>query len=374
MVTTFYRSGQTGIRERLLDQIVQRYVAYCPTLALLPREQTNNVLTEWMLHAPFDPSDAIRNSSNPHATAKLENDSFTDIDELPQTKIRCITEIKSRSFKMSGTNMVTVAAGQESTWDYTSGQVYVQALNDFDNTALFGMGGPEVAGTAITRKTQGLISHAMVTGLERMHGTGVPTSITDPYGISIPKRYWSVAYNANHSNLTPDMLYNHLVIPLGNNGAIMSPAWVMMMGDRMMGRVARFNEPGPGIKLEERTRSASEPMVADYIRWFKFPNGVVMGFVSNRWMDRPELQYTYGAFSFTPGTPATPSSVASTTVDGDSIGIAWQPGNVRILWLRPPSYELLPSSVDGKRMGVVLEGGVQVDHPLCVGAVANALA
>lgn len=374
MVTTFFRSGQTGIRERLLDRIVQRYVAYCPTLALLPRETTDNVLTEWMLHAPFDPSDPIRNSSNPHATAKLENDSFTDIDELPQTKVRCITEIKSRSFKMSGTNMVTVAAGQESTWDYSSGQVYVQGLNDFDNTALFGLGGPELAGTAIPRKMQGLITHAMVTGLERMHGSGSLTSITDPYGISIPKRYWSVAYNAQRSNLTSDMLYYNLIIPLGNNGAILSPAWVMMMGDKMMGKVARFNEPGPGIRLEVRERPADSPVVADYIRWFKFPNGVVMGFVSNRWMDRPELQYSYGAFSFTPGTPTTPSSVAATVVDGDSIGIAWQPGNVRILWLRPPGYRLLPSSVDGARMGLSMEGTVQVDHPLCVGAVCNALA
>lgn len=375
MATRFELSAATLRRENLLQFVTQRFPSTCPLLTLLPRDSTVDPVIEFGVDSPFDLGDDIRNIADPHATAKLSGDDFTDVDTAEETRLKAVCETKSRSTKMVGELMPIVSAGGPR-WDRAMSRLMIQHLNDIDNTALWGMGGPVTDGLTIPNKTQGLVSLACITGLERMHGDGSVTSITDPTGQSIPQQYWSVAFDAEHNNLTCDMMFEQLIRPLLDGGAQMSSGngWNAMCGYKMMGRIARFNQPGAGIVLEERTRPAGDGMGADYMRVFKFPTGEIISFMTNRWMDRDDQQFEFGsAHSFTPGTPATPGSVAVRTFDGDSALLVWEPGSHRIRWYRDPAYRLLPSTKDESRIGVLSQFMVQGDHPLCIGFIGNAL-
>lgn len=377
MATRFELSAATLRRENLLQFVTQRFPSTCPVLTLLPRDSTVDPVIEFGIDSPFDLGDDIRDISDPHATAKLSGDTFTDVDTAEETKLKAVCETKSRSTKMVGELMPIVSAGGPR-WDRAMSRLMIQFLNDCDNTALWGMGGPVTDGLTIPNKTQGLVSLACVTGLERMMGSGLLTSVTDPTGTSIPKRYWSVAFDAEHNNLTCDMMFEQLIRPLLDGGAQMSAGngWNAMCGYKMMGRIARFNQPGAGLVLEERTRPAGDGQGADYMRTFKFPTGEIISFMTNRWMDRDDQQFEFGTgdiHAYTPGTPATPSSVATRTFDGDAGLLVWEPGSHRIRWYRDPAYRLLPSERDESRIAVLGQFMVQGDHPLSIGFIGNAL-
>lgn len=377
MVTTTRTQDLTLRRERLLNYLTIRFAHMIPLLALLPRETATHTVTEYGVDAPFAAGDSVRAIGDPHATAKLEGDTFTDDDLGQPTKLRCITEIKSRSHKMTGSAIPAVVAGVQNSWDYNSGKLFTKLLNSLDNTGMYGLGGPEVNGTTIARKMLGLIGWAAGTGIERMHGTGVPDAITDPYGVSIPKAYWSVFYDAEHKNLTSDLMFNQIIVPLLRNGAIMNGdgGWTWQVGYQLMGRVARFINPEGFVTLETKNRSADSNRGQDFMTVFKFPTGEIASFMTNRWLDVHDLTYSFNTTDLvgTPTTPASPGTVAAKTFDGNATLIGFEPGRARMLFYREPGFRPLPSDGDFSRIGALLEATLQVDSPLCVGGGGNLL-
>lgn len=376
MVTNTRTQDLTLIRERLLDELVIRHAHSIPTISALPKEATTNRLTEWGVHIPFASGNAIRTISAPHATAQLEGADFTDADIPVPTKLRCITEIKHRSMKMTGSAIPAVVAGAENPWDLNSGILFTQLLNDMDNTALYGLGGDETTGTTLGRRTQGLISCAAVTGLERIHGTGVPDAINDPTNVSIPKAYWSVFYDAEGKNLTSDLMFNQILVPLLRNGAQMGGAgWKWMLGYTLMGRVSRFINPEAFVSIETKNRDASSNQGQDYMTVWRFPTGEVAQFQTNRWLDESGVTYSIGSVDpVTPGTPTSPGTVAARTFQGNATMIGWEPGRARILYYRDPGYRKIETVGDYSRIAALAEFAVQVDHPLCIAGGGNLLA
>jgi hypothetical protein len=254
MVTTTRTQDFTTKRELLLDTMTVRFAHSIPMLSTLPRESTSNTVIDYGIDAPFAAGDAVRSISNPHGTSRLEGGDFVDDDLGQPTKMRCITEIKHRSHKMTGSAIPAVVAGMQTPWDYNSGKLMVKHLNEIDNSLTYGIGSPETAGTTNPRIQLGMIGWAAVTGLERMHGSSSPTAIQDPYGISVPSQYWSVFYDAENKNLTADLMNNQIIIPLKRNGAVMGgeQGWIWQVGYQLMGRVSRFVNPEGWVRLEER--------------------------------------------------------------------------------------------------------------------------
>lgn len=376
MVTTTRTQDFTLRREKLLNFITQRFAHMVPLLSILPRQTTDHTVIEYGIDAPFADGDDVRAIDDPHATAKLEGDTFTDDDLGQPTKLRCITEIKSRSHKMTGSAIPANIAGVQNPWDYNTGKLFTKLLNSLDNTAMYGLGSPEVNGTTNARKMLGLIGWAAVTGLERMHGTGVPDAITDPYGINIPKAYWSVFYDAEHKNLTSDLMFHQIMVPLLRNGAIMNRdrGWIWQVGYQLMGRVARFINPEGFVTLETKNRDADASRGQDYMTSFKFPTGEIATFMTNRWLDVNDLTYVFGSTDpVTPGTPTSPGTVADRTFDGHATMIGHEPGRATLEFCREPGFRQLPSDGDFSRLGALLEATLRVDHPLCVGGGGNLL-
>jgi hypothetical protein len=376
MVTTTRTQDFTLRRERLLNFITVRFAHMVPLLSILPRGTATHTVTEYGVDAPFAAGDAIRDISDPHATAKLEGATFTDDDLGQPTKLRCITEIKSRSHKMTGSAIPANVAGMNNPWDYNSGKLFTKLLNSLDNTLMYGLGSPEVNGTTNARQMLGLIGWAAVTGLERSHGAGTEDAITDPYGINIPKAYWSVFYDAEHKNLTSDLMFQQIMVPLLRNGALMDgeKGWVWQVGYELMGRVSRFINPEGFVTLETKNRDADASRGQDYMTTFKFPTGQIATFMTNRWLDVHDLTYEFGsADPVTPGTPTSPGTVAARTFDGNATMIGHEPGRAQLLFYREPGFRPLPSDGDFSRIGALLEATLQVDSPLCVGGGGNLL-
>lgn len=376
MVTNTRTQDFTLRRERLLNFITQRFAHMVPLLAILPRETTDHVVTDYGIDAPFASDDDVRAIDDPHATAKLEGATFVDDDLGQPTKLRCITEIKSRSHKMTGSAIPANIAGIQNPWDYNSSKLFTKLLNSLDNTAMYGLGSPEVNGTSNARRMLGLIGWAAITGLERMHGTGVPDAITDAYGINIPKAYWSVFYDAEHKNLTSDLMFNQIIVPLLRNGALMDGerGWTWQVGYQLMGRVARFINPEGFVTLETKNRDAESARGQDYMTSFKFPTGQIATFMTNRWLDVHDLTYQFSTTDpVTPGTPTSPGTVTARTFDGHATMIGHEPGRAVMQFYREPGFRQLPSDGDYSRIGALLEATLRVDHPLCVGGGGNLL-
>lgn len=378
MVTSTRTADLTTRRERLLNYITVRHAHMVPLVSVLPRETTTHTVTEHIVDAPFASGDSIRAINTPHANSRLEGADFTDVDIGQPTRLRCITEIKHRAAKMVGSAIPAVIAGADNPWDLNTGKLFTQLINELDNTAMYGMGSPETAGhTTNPRQMLGMVGWAAVTGLERMHGSGVPDAITDPYGVNIPKAYWSVFYDADHKNLTSDLMFNNIMVPLLRNGAQMSGdrGWTWMVGYQLMGRISRFINPEGYVTLETKNRDADSSKGSDHMTVFRFPTGEIATFMTNRWLDVHDLTYSWSTTDpVSPGTPTSPGTVAAKTFDGNATMIGWEPGRARMLYYRDPAFRKIETAGDFSRVAALLEATVQVDSPLCIGGGGNLLA
>lgn len=374
MVTTTRTQDFTLRREYLLDYITQRFAHQIPLLSLLPREHTPHTVIDYGIDAPFASGDAVRAISNPHGTSRLEGGDFVDDDLGQPTKLRCITEIKHRSHKMTGSAIPAVVAGMQNPWDYNSGKLFTKLLNEIDNSLMYGIGSPEVNGTTNPRISLGLIGWSAVTGLERMHGVSSPTAIQDPYGISVPSAYWSVFYDAENKNLTSDLMNSQILIPAKRNGAVIN-GWIWQVGYQLMAKVSRFVNPESGVRLIERTMPSTSSEGSDYMMSFRFPTGDIATFMTNRWLDENTLTYSFGSVDpITPSAPTSPGTVAARTFAGNATMIGHEPGRVRTRFYRDPQFRKIETVGDYSRVAALAEYTLQVDHPLCVAGGGNLLA
>lgn len=373
----FMTGSETTRPERLLDAIIIRSAFDTPLLARLPHETTTHIEPNWPMDRPFSSSDGVRNLATPHASTKLEGANYSFRTPSYQVRAKTVCEIQHHGFEMTGSDRAAVIAGQTNPWDYQTGRLAVMHANSIDNTLMYGLGSPETNGSVQARKTQGLISSAAWTGQERMHSTAGASSIQDVYGTTIPSDMWSVFYNANHDPLTLDSFYTNMITPLAVAGADLDTAsWLCEVGYRLMQRVARFLIADGGVVLNERNTDASSAMGSDYVNVFKLASGHTVMFRVNRWLNDGANTFTINNQTFTgysPSTPTTPGHV-SVVYQGDQTLIAHEPGTAKVLWYREPGFENIATAGDFSQIAIKSEFALQVDHPLCVAGIGNALA
>ena len=371
---TQYLSGSETTRpERLLDTIIVRSAYQTPLISRLPHAATSHVITEWPLDEPFTTTDAVRSISGPHNDSRREGSDFIFRTPHYPYRAKTICEIKHHGMEMSGTDRAARLAGVDNPWDYRSGQLFTTHLNSIDNVGMYGMGSPETSGASDERRTAGLICNAAWTGLERAHGTA--TEVQDQYGVSLPSTMFSQFYDANHSPITLDMLTRSLITPLLKAGAdLETSTWNFMCGYEVMQRVARFLIADGGVPINERQRSADDAMGNDYLNVFKLATGHTVTFRTNRWLSEDAQTYTVDNTDYTPGAPTSPGSQTRTFYGNQTI-IGYEPGSVRWLWYREPGFvDADDGDGDYSRIACLSEFALQVDHPLCVGGIANCLA
>lgn len=370
---TLYLSGsETTERESLKDTITVRAAYMTPMLRQLPQVTVHNRVEEWSADEPFQSSEGVRSISAPHTNSRREGSDFSYRTPFYPTRLKAVAEIAHFGMEISNTDRTVVAAGMSSTYDYRAGQLFTKTMNHIDNVLMYGQGSPTTDGSTDERRTQGLIHNAAWTGLERVHGS--KTTIEDPYGVTIPGSMFSVFYDANHQNMNSSLFYNQLIARLLNAGADLDSApWMFRCGYTAMAQIARFLISDGGTPINDRDVPASEGGGYDFLNWIKLPSGHIVGFRTNRWLDERSSTFSVNNIDYTPGSPTTEGSI-NKTFSGDQTLIGWEPGTVRIGWLREPAFQAVPTSGDYTRVAVTAEFMLQVDHPLCVGGAGNILA
>lgn len=371
----YFSGSETTERESLKDTITVRAAYMTPLLRQLPQVTVKNRVEEWSIDEPFQSSESVRSISAPHATSRLEGADYSYRTPFYPTKMRAIAEIAHFGMEISNTDRTVVAAGMSSTFDYRAGQLFTRAMNHIDNVLMYGQGSPVTDGSSgDQRMTQGLIYNSAWSGLERCHGT--KTSIEDPTGVTIPGNAFSVFYDAAHTNISSSMFYNQLIARGLEAGADFdSSRWMFHTGYTAMSQIARFLISDGGTPINDRTVGAQEGGGYDFVNWIKLPSGHVVGFRTNRWLSERSSTFTINNADYTPGTPSGgDEGTVSRTFSGDQTIIGWEPGTVRIGWLREPAFDHVATAGDYTRVAVVAEFMLQVDHPLCVIGAGNILA
>lgn len=372
----YFSGNETTERENLLDTITVRAPIMTPLLRMLPHETISSRIVEYSIDEPFTTSDA-HDPTLPHTNSKMEGSDWSFRTPAFPTRLRTVAEIQHFGMEMSGTDRTVNMAGADSTWDYRSGQLFTLLLNSIENTLMYGQGSPTTDGSSGTdeRRTQGLIFNAAWTGLQRTEGSAL-NAIQDPYGITIPSTMWSVFYDAQHKNLTQDLFYNNIMSPSMNAGADWDTSpWIWQAGYRLMGRIARFLIADGAIPLNERTRDADDGMGSDFLNYFRFPSGHIVGFKTNRWLNETGDTFTLDNSDYTPGAPSSPGSVTGKTFQADQTLIGHEPGSVSICWLREPAFRNADDGDgDYNRLACLAEFALKVRHPLCVAGGGNMLA
>lgn len=372
-MTTQFSVDATTEREYLLDFIVQRYAKDTPLLAALPRENTPNIMIEWSIDRAFTSDENARLPGSPHINSRLEGAAWPASRTLPNpTRLKAYCEIQSDVMEVSNSTRPQIVAGVSNTFDYYSGKTYTLHLNRIDNIAMYGQGTNQGDGSTLPRKAMGLIAASAWTGLERTGETGL-SQMEDPYGSTIQAADFSVFYDAAGAQLTSDMFYRQLIRKLLQAGADLSTnPWRYMVGYGMMSPIARFLIADGGIPLASRDQPSSDTMGRDFLSSFKLPDGTVVSFTTNRWLDDDSSTYTIdNRDNITPGTPTSPGTL-SKTFNADQTLIGWEPGSVVTQWYRSPGFREVDSGADTTKVALVSEFTFRHDAPLCVAGMGNA--
>lgn len=377
-MTKYFSGLEVTERESLLDTLSILEPAQTPLLRSLPHMQIDRRIVEYPIDRYFQDSDNVRlsaSNTDPHANARAEGaDWVEDTADYP-TRLKAVAEINHFSKKVSNSDRVAIIAGVTNPFDYRAHQLFVKLLNNIENTLMHGWGSPATDGSgADERRTQGLIFWTAWTGLQRMHGTA-KSDITDPYGVNIPANYWSVFYDANHSNLTRQMLYNKVLATVRRVGGNPHGS-IFHVGHKMKNLIADFGILPNGAEINNRNVAASELMTYDDIDWIRTPQGLV-GFRSNIYLDLEGVTISInnsGSPTYTPSEPASPGDAPTRSMSADEIIVGWQPGYVSVGWYRQPHYQAVPTTGDFSWVAAAAEYALVVRHPKAVWGACNALA
>lgn len=379
-MTEYFSGSETTRRESLLDTISIRYPAETPLIRSLPHTKLTHTVTEYSVDRPFSSSDDVRRPDQPHINSRMEGiDWIEDGSDYP-VRLKAIAEINHFSGKISNTDREAIVAGMTDVFDYRAHQKFVKLLNNIENVLMYGTGSPVTSGASVgfspggdERRTQGLISWAAYTGVERMHGTA--TTISDPYNVSISSDYFSVFYNAAGANLSRQMLYNKILATFARAGG--HPDGLLFhVGYKLKNLIADFGVRPDGTDVNTRMIQAGEQGTIDTIDWIKTPQGTI-GFRNNRYLDIEGSTYTIDntgtSATFTPNSPTNQGTV-SITAQADETMIGFEPGQVAIGWYRAPQYQMVPTAGDYINYACVAEYALLVRHPLSVCGGCNLLA
>lgn len=372
-MTTYFSGFETTERESLFDTLSILEPAECPLIRSLPSTSVDRRFVEFPIDRYFQSSDNIRSPSAPHTNTRLEGDDWVEDGTDYPTRLRAIAEINHFSKKMSNSDIIARIAGVNNNFDYRSHQLFVKLMNNIENVLMYGTGSPETSGEdgqSDERRTLGLLFWSAWTGLERMHGAGTLSDITDPYGVQIPSDFWSTFFNANHANLSRSMLFNKILASAKRAGTDIN-GMVFHVGYKLKNLIADFGITPAGAEINNRNVDASGLMTYDSIDWIRTPIGVV-GFRENRYLDIEGSTFTVDntgpSATYTPGSPSSPGA-QSVTFQADQTMIGYMPGYVNIGWYRSPHYQSEPTGGDSRWLAAVAEYMLVVRHPkaLCGG-------
>lgn len=378
-MTLYFSGNETTERESLADTIAVRTPMATPMISRLPSKTISNRVHEWSLDEPFQSSENVRSIGSPHANTRFEGDDYNYRTPFYPTRLKAICEIQHFGMEITDTDRTVVMAGTDNTFDYRAGQLFTKTLNSIDNTLLYGVGSPETSGaTGVStnqRQVQGLVHWAAWTGLERVHGTNT-VDMMDPYGTTIPASMWSVFYDFQHTNITGESFYSNIVRRITNAGGDMESApWQFWCGDLMMARVSKFLLTDGGVPIHDRSTDAASGVGYDHLHTVRLPNGYMVSFRTNRWLDDMSNTFTVdpSGAAYTPGSPNPAGTVTSRTFSGDQTMIGFKPGSVKVCWLRAPGFEKVETNGDYSRLVCKSEFTLEVAHPLDVAGCGNAL-
>lgn len=375
-MTLYFSGNEVTERESLLDTLSILEPAVTPLIRSLPHVSIDRRIVEYPIDRYFQDSDNVRSVSNPHVNTRLEGDDWVEDTADYPTRLKAIAEINHFSKKISNSDRVAIMAGVTNPFDYRAHQLFIKLLNNIENVLMYGTGSPETSGEDgqnDERRTQGLISWSAWTGLQRVHGTGSLDNITDPYGVTIPANYWSLFFDANHSNLSRQMLYNKVLAHARRIGTKVD-GMIFHVGYKVKNLIADFGVLPTGAVVNDRNVAASELMTYDDIDWIRTPQGLV-GFRSNLYLDLEGNTFTVnntGSPTYTPGDPASPGNVEK-TFQADETIIGWMPGYVSLGWYRQPHYQSVPTQGDYSWVAAAAEFGLIVRHPKAVIGAGNVL-
>lgn len=377
-MTQYFSGSETTERESLADTIAVRTPMATPMLSRLPSKTISNRIHEWSLDEPFQSSESVRSISAPHTNTRYEGGDYSFGTPFYPVRVKAICEIQHFGMEMSDTDRTVVMAGTDNVFDYRAGKLVTKTLNSIDNTLFYGQGSPETSGAtggAQQRQCQGALHWAAWTGLERVHGNTSATGVTDPYGTLIPPSMWSVFVDLEHTNLTGEIFYNNLVRRITNAGGDMeSVPWTAWCGDLLMARISKFMLTDGGVHINERNTDAASGVGYDHLHAIRLPNGYVVSFRTNRWLDDMSNTYTIdnlGSY-YTPGTPTEPGT-ENRTFSGDQTLFMFKPGALKVCWLRSPGFEKVETAGDYSRLVCKAEFTLECSHPLDVAGAGNCL-
>lgn len=369
---TYFTQSETTRRESLADTIAVRTPMAVPMIAQLPHTQMTSTIEEWSIDEPFAASSNLRDitATNQHALFEGFAAYPASDDVAAPTRLRAIAEINARRIAVSGSDLKAQIAGMNSRMDYESGRMVTRHMQQIDHTLLWGRGGTATGGASGTpRRCQGMMWWAAWTGLERTRGTSVTATISDPYGVAIPRSMFSTFVDFENSGITGDSFYTNLISRIAQAGGDMSQGWVWWAGRKVMARVAKFLMTDVGVPVNDRQTSAEAGVGYDYLVKLIMPDGTSAFFRTNHWLDNPTQTFTVD------NTTGAVVGTVNRTFAGNQTLLGHRPGSVRLGWYREPKFDPNPyTGGDFMELAILSEYSLLVDHPLDVAGAGNCLA
>ncbi len=265
--------------------------------------------------------------------------------------------------------------------DYGIDNLLVRHVDIWERILHFGKGTEDTAGVGGTPanpvpKTQGLLSWAAWTGLERRHGTnGSIVSVGDGMN-RIGRTYWTSFYDANGTPMSRDLFYNQIIGPAWDLGQDTDGAFVLC-GPKLMNTFADFNfVPGRGV-INERNIDARDHRIEDIIQVIQTPANGLLYLTPDRFLGIQGAQRTYDNTGFALGSGASITAAdnyrgtINKTIYTDETVLTVMPSKFYIPTMLGISYKDLSTDGDYQLGMLVAQKGLACKHTFGVSGATN---
>ncbi len=358
-MATYVSGSETLIREDLSDLIANLSPAEAPAHAAFEHLPITQPITEYgvdqfILNRTI--STISSNARNEGATTTYETTTYPD-------RLKSLAQINWVGVDVSETDRASLIAGIPDPFEYRAYRALVQVVNTQEMAIWWGSGS---ATTAAPRLMQGLVSWCGYTGLERVHGSSSPTSVTDPHGTVIADEFWSNMYDAAGANLDRGILNNKILGAAWQNGFQVDGA-IGFMGQKLKNLTSAFALTAQGA-INERNVPAYDKVFVDTLDAIETPMGTVWVNL-NRYLELPAQTLTINSTG-----AASPAGTINKTLAGDETCIFAMPDYVKLGVLRGVAFRPMANDADTTKGMIVGEETVVVRNPIALTGGTNLLA
>lgn len=362
-----YVTNDSGVKEVLIREQLEDWVSIMdPTDAPLHSVLTPHPVQSRFVEYGVD-TFGVDYTTAPLSEARAEGDAAVDASPLIYpTRLRSVMQINWESATVSGTDRASLHAGIEEPYEYRAYKTLTRVVQQAEKAMLFGVGTKPSPASGNTRATQGLLTWAAMTGLQRFASDfSSITSIEDKTGNVIPKAYFSTFFNAQGTNLDRSILSHSILGNAVGNGFIADGA-VGMASYKIKGLFTEMGLTANG-PINERKIDAQDRMFIDVVDAYQTVAGTV--YINwNRWFDRT------GSTTVAPETITGGTGVASTSVPWAESLVFMMPKYIRRGVFRGAYMRPLAADGDRDQFMVITEGGLIVLNPIAVCGGTNLLA